>query len=175
MIELKNKMPSYAKDIKLNIGKYICSSEIEGLTHKQSCLIALSCAFILNNKFSIEQILNASRDILTESDIIGAKQASSIMAMNNIYYRFVHLADDSEYSKMKANLRMNVIANPAIEQVDFELCSLAVSIIAGCGLCINSHEKVLLKNGISKDSIASSAKIASVLNSAVQVLAIENV
>ena len=43
------------------------------------------------------------------------------MAMNNIYYRFVHLSEDADYMQMPANLRMNVIANPGVEKIDFEL------------------------------------------------------
>jgi alkyl hydroperoxide reductase subunit D len=35
------------------------------------------------------------------------------MAMNNVYYRFVHLASNPEYGTLPATLRMNVIANPA--------------------------------------------------------------
>ena len=37
---------------------------------------------------------------------------------------------------MPARLRMNVMANPGVEKVDFELWSLAVSAINGCGMCI---------------------------------------
>ena len=46
--------------------------------------------------------------------------------MNNIYYRFVHLSNDKSFSTMPAKLRMNVIGNPGIDKVDFELSCLAV-------------------------------------------------
>ena len=71
------------------------------------------------------------------------------MAMNNVYYRFVHLASNKDYATMPARLRMNVIANPGVDKADFELWSLAVSAINGCGMCIDSHEKVLLQAGVS--------------------------
>ena len=63
------------------------------------------------------------------------------MAMNNVYYRFVHLASNPEYGTMPAKLRMNVIGTPGIDKDDFELFSLAVSAMNGCGMCIDSHEK----------------------------------
>ena len=67
------------------------------------------------------------------------------MAMNNVYYRFVHLASNPEYGTLPAKLRMNIIASHGIEKADFELFSLAVSAMNGCGLCIDSHEKVLAR------------------------------
>ena len=63
------------------------------------------------------------------------------MGMNNIYYRFLHLVEDGEYQTMPARLRMNIIGNPGIDKLDFELLSLAVSAVNGCGLCVTSHEK----------------------------------
>ena len=41
---------------------------------------------------------------------------------------------------MPARLRMNVIGNPGIDKLDFELLSLAVSAVNGCGLCVTAHE-----------------------------------
>ena len=64
------------------------------------------------------------------------------MGMNNVYYRFTHLVG-GDYPKMPAKLRMNVMARPGVEKVDFELWSLAVSAINGCGMCMESHEKVV--------------------------------
>src|SRR3546814_4422657 len=54
-----------------------------------------------------------------------ARAAAAVMAMNNVYYRFVHLASNQEYAKMPAKLRMNVIGSPGIDKADFELFSLA--------------------------------------------------
>ena len=67
------------------------------------------------------------------------------MAMNNVYYRFVHLVSNPEYGTMPARLRMNFIGSHGIDKDDFELFSLAVSAMNGCGMCIDSHERVLLE------------------------------
>jgi len=34
------------------------------------------------------------------------KSAVSVMAMNNVYHRFLHLVNDAEYKSMPARLRM---------------------------------------------------------------------
>jgi len=75
---------------------------------------------------------------------------------------------------MPAGLRMNVIGNPGIEKVDFELYSLAVSAINGCGMCIDAHVHEVVKGGISKQGVQSSIRIASVLAAAAQALIIES-
>ena len=93
-----------------------------------------------------------------------ARAAAAIMGMNNIYYRFLHLVEDAEYQRLPARLRMNVLANPGIDKLDFELLSLAVSAINGCGLCISSHEKKLRAHGITREMIQSAVRIAATVH-----------
>ena len=85
------------------------------------------------------------------------------MAMNNVYYRFVHLASNKEYATLPAKLRMNVIGTPGIDKADFELFSLAVSAMNGCGMCIDSHEKVLKGHGVNSEAIQTAARIGAVM------------
>ena len=92
-----------------------------------------------------------------------ARGAAAIMAMNNVYYRFVHLASNAEYATLPAKLRMNFIGSPGIEKDDFELFSLAVSAMNGCGMCIDSHEKLLKQHGVKPDAIQSAVRIGAVL------------
>jgi alkyl hydroperoxide reductase subunit D len=87
------------------------------------------------------------------------------MGMNNIYYRFQHLVSHPEYETMPAKLRMNVIgAYKGDAKNDFELVSLAVSAVNGCGMCIDSHDKVLREGGITIQAIQSAVRIASVIH-----------
>ena len=65
---------------------------------------------------------------------------------------------------MPAGLRMNVIASHGTEKIDFELASIAVSAINGCGLCIDSHEKTLKLHNVTNEQIQNTIKIASILN-----------
>jgi alkyl hydroperoxide reductase subunit D len=85
------------------------------------------------------------------------------MAMNNVYYRFVHLASNPEYATLPARLRMNVIGAPGIEKADFELFSLAVSAMNGCGMCIDSHERVLQQHKVKSETIQTAVRVAAVV------------
>jgi alkyl hydroperoxide reductase subunit D len=88
----------------------------------------------------------------------------SSLAMNNIYYRFTHLASAEDYKTLPARLRMNVIGKPGVDKVDFELWCLAVSAINGCGVCVDSHEKILRGAGLSAEQIQAAARIAAVVH-----------
>jgi alkyl hydroperoxide reductase subunit D len=85
------------------------------------------------------------------------------MAMNNVYYRFVHLASNPIYGTLPAKLRMNVIGNPGIDKADFELFSLAVSAMNGCGMCIDSHERVLGQHGVKPEMVQTAVRVGAVM------------
>ena len=170
--EYKNQLPDYAKDLKLNIASVLNETGSD-LNQAEIVGIALACAYATSDSDLVKTILTYANDVLDQSHIKAAKAATSIMAMNNIYYRFVHLSEDDDYQKMPANLRMNVIANPGVDKVDFELYSLAVSAINGCGLCIASHSKVLNKSGVSKAAIQHAIRIAALVHGLAQVATIE--
>jgi alkyl hydroperoxide reductase subunit D len=94
------------------------------------------------------------------------------MAMNNVYYRFVHLASNPVYQTLPAKLRMNALGNPGIDKADFELFCLAVSAMNGCGLCIDSHERVLSQHGVKPETIQAAARIGAVVKAVATVHAI---
>ena len=164
--QLKNKLLESAKDIKLNLSTILTEEGSPGLNKNQIAGIALSSAYTIKNPSITESILSEVSGYLTEPEINAAKSAATIMAMNNIYYRFIHLASDKSFSTLPANLRMNVIGNPGINKVNFELNCLSVSAINGCGMCIDAHAHELTKAGVSKLAIQSSIRIAAVLNAA---------
>jgi alkyl hydroperoxide reductase subunit D len=170
---LKNAIPTYAKDVKINLQTLI-SLENQALTTKQVFGAALASAYATKEKTLIKVLQNEVQNILSAVEITGVKTAAALMAMNNIYYRFLHISADKEYSQMAAGLRMKGIVEHGIEKIDFEIFALAVSIINGCGMCIDAHANQLLKHGLSKSQIQMVAKIAAVVNSAAQVLVIEN-
>jgi alkyl hydroperoxide reductase subunit D len=107
---------------------------------------------------------------LDAASINGARAAAAIMGMNNIYYRFLHLVEDPEYAQMPARLRMNVIGNPGIDKQDFELLSLAVSAINGCGTCVASHERTLRKHELGREAVQSAVRIAATVHAVARVL-----
>ena len=158
--DLKNRIPDYAKDIRLNLGSI---AGITTLTPQQLWGTALSTAIASRNPEVIRAIDATASEHLTEQAKTAARSAAAIMAMNNIYYRFTHLAKHPDFLTLPARLRMNVIANPGVDKIDFELWSLAVSAVNGCGRCIEAHEDVLLKAGVSKEAIQDAIRIAAII------------
>jgi alkyl hydroperoxide reductase subunit D len=98
-----------------------------------------------------------------------AKAAAAIMAINNVYYRFVHFAGGG-YGNMPARLRMNVLARPGVDKATFELWSLAVSAVNGCGMCIESHERAVREHGLTAEQVQAAVRIAAVVHAAAAVL-----
>lgn len=161
---IKNLIPDYAKDLKLNLSAVLSPDGAPGLNEEQIHAIALASAIAARNTAFAAQIEAYVEDRLSEAGLRAAKAAAAIMGMNNIYYRSIHLLSDKEYSGMPARLRMNVIGNPGIEKRDFELYSLAVSAVNGCGMCLDAHEKVVIQAGLSKQAVHSAIRIAAVMH-----------
>ncbi|MEZ5460748.1 carboxymuconolactone decarboxylase family protein [Dokdonella sp.] len=164
--ELKAQLPDYAKDLRLNLDSVLSESGAAGLANRQIAIIAMASAIASRHAPLTRAITARFADVLSESEANGARAAAAIMGMNNIYYRFLHLVGDDEYSKLRAGLRMNVMANPGCDKIDFELASLAVSAINGCGACLESHEKTLRKHDVPALAIQSAARIAAVIHAA---------
>lgn len=162
----KNKLLDNAKDIKLNLSSILTEAGSPDLNKQQIGGIALASAYSIKNSNLVNAVLSEVKSALSDAEINAAKSAATIMAMNNIYYRFIHLVNDKDFSSMPANLRMSVIGNPGIDKINYELNCLAVSALNGCGMCIEAHTHGLIKMGVSKLSIQSSVRIASVLNAA---------
>jgi alkyl hydroperoxide reductase subunit D len=163
MIEaLKDRIPDFAKDVKLNLSS-MAADETLGAQTKYGLFLAAAIA--TRNPDLIAAMEAEATSKLTPSAIAAARSAAAIMAMNNVYYRFLHLASNKEYGTMPARLRMNVIANPGVDKTDFELWSLAVSAINGCGTCIDSHEKVLKDAGVSAATIQTTVRFAAIIQS----------
>ncbi|MCD6046901.1 MAG: alkyl hydroperoxide reductase [Gammaproteobacteria bacterium] len=167
---LKNKLPDFAKDTKLNLSSLLNQQDIDGLSAKQIAGIALASAYSTKQAELINAIFDYANAMLTETDIQGIKIATSLMAMNNIYYRFIHLASDKSFASMPAKLRMNGMANPGIDKVDFELYALAVSAINGCGMCMDSHVKSLVQHQVSHEAIQTCIRVSAVVNAVAQTL-----
>ncbi|HEY8508325.1 MAG TPA: carboxymuconolactone decarboxylase family protein [Steroidobacteraceae bacterium] len=167
---LRNALPDYARDLKLNLGSVLAPSGAPGLTEKQIWGVALASAIASRNTEFTRAIESLASAHLDDAYMNGARAAAAIMGMNNIYYRFLHLVEDPEYKTLPARLRMNVMANPGIDKVDFELLSLAVSAINGCGTCVASHEQQLRKHGLTREAVQSAVRIAATIHAVAGVL-----
>lgn len=157
---LKSKIPDYAKDLRLNLGTL--ASDIT-LTPQQRAGCFVASALASRNAAVTVAIMAEFAPALSPAALEAAKAAASIMAMNNIYYRFVHLVG-GDYINLPARLRMNVIGKPGVEKVDFELWSLAVSAVNGCGMCMEAHEKVVRAAGLTQEQVQTAVRIAAVVH-----------
>ena len=167
---IRDQLPDFARDLKLNLGSVLTVQGAPGLSEKQIAAVALSTAIASRNPQLTRAIEAWATPLMDDAYVNGARAAAAIMGMNNIYYRFLHLVEDGEYATMPARLRMNIIGNPGIDKLDFELLSVAVSAVNGCGMCITSHEKKLRAGGISREQIQSAVRIASVIHAVAGVL-----
>jgi lipoyl-dependent peroxiredoxin subunit D len=170
--DLKSALPDYAKDLKLNLGSVIGNSDLPA---QQLWGTVLACAIASRSAKVLAELEPEAKSNLKPEAYTAAKAAAAVMAMNNVYYRTRHLLSDPEYGNLRAGLRMNVIGNPGVEKVDFELWSLAVSAINGCGMCLDSHEQVLRNAGVSRETIQEAFKIAAVLQAVGATLDAEDV
>ena len=171
--QLKEALPDYAKDIRLNLSAVLKEDPQSGLSMAQVHGIALASACATRHPGVISAMTGETTGTLSVEEINAARAAAVVMAMNNVYYRFIHLAHDAELSALPAGLRMNVIGNPGIDKGTFELYSLAVSAINGCGMCMNAHDAVLKKHGVARDAVQSAVRIGAVIGAVAGVLAYE--
>ncbi|WP_454782936.1 carboxymuconolactone decarboxylase family protein [Legionella sp. WA2022007384] len=162
--QLKQMIPDFAKDIRLNVSNLFGNVAQSGLTEAQFYGVALAVAYTLKDKHIINAIKTEGSSYITLELEQAVKTAAALMAMNNIYYRAIHLAENKELAAMPANLRMNGMLNPGVPKADFELFALAVSAINGCGMCIHSHVKQLLEHDLNKVAVQSVLRIAAILN-----------
>jgi alkyl hydroperoxide reductase subunit D len=167
---IRERIPDYARDLKLNLSSVLSAAGAPGLSETQIAAIALSTAIASRNQDLTQAIEAWAKPQLDDAHTNAARAAAAIMGMNNIYYRFLHLVEDGEYQTMPARLRMNIIGNPGIDKLDFELLSLAVSAVNGCGLCVTAHERKLREGGVGRESIQSAVRIASVIHAVAGVL-----
>ncbi|HTT01281.1 MAG TPA: carboxymuconolactone decarboxylase family protein [Steroidobacteraceae bacterium] len=168
--DIRDSLPNYARDLTLNLGTLLSPSGAPGLSERQIWTVALAATIAARNPELSRAMEGVAEAHLAESDLTTARAAAAIMGMNNVYYRFLHLVDDPEYARLPARLRMNVMANAG---VDFELASLAVSAINGCGSCIAAHARKLREHGLTREAVQSVARIAAVVHAVAGVLEYE--
>ena len=165
---LKDGLPGYAKDLKLNLGTLARSTE---LSEQQLWGTFVATAAATRNDQVISEISEEAKTHLSEEAYNAALAAASIMAMNNVAYRARGWLGD-DYAQVRMGLRMNVISKPGIEKVDFELFSLAVSTINGCEHCTIAHEKTVREEGLTKEQVFEAVKIAATVSGVAQALQI---
>ena len=156
---LKERLPDHARDLRLNLGAITSST---ALSAAQAWTVAVAAAHTTRSRDVIEAI--EADAALEPAALAAARGAAAIMGMNNVYYRFQHfVAAGGEYAHLPARLRMQIIGNPGVDKLDFELACLAASAITGCESCVRAHEQSARERGGTKEMILDAVRIAAVL------------
>ena len=163
--QIKEALPEYAKDTKLNLDSVIKRSTLSP-AEAEAC--ALAAAVATGNGKIVSLLIGNIED---QSEVNAALTAASLMAMNNVWYPFLEMAEDENLSGLPAQLRMNAISSHGgTTKARFESYSLAASIVGRCHFCVKAHYETLKKEGYSVDNLRDIGRIASVMTSVSRVL-----
>ena len=162
---IKEGLPEYAKDTKLNLDAVLLRSSLDPLV-AQGC--ALAAAFATSNG-RLSTAIDAEIDDRKEAD--AALTAATLMASTNVWYSYTKMVNDSSMTGLGAGLRMNAIASHGgTSKINFEAYALAASIIGKCHDCVVSHYNTLKKEGMTVEQLRDIGRIAAVINSVAKVL-----
>jgi alkyl hydroperoxide reductase subunit D len=163
--QIKEALPDYAKDTRLNLDSVVNRSTLD-LVEANGC--ALAAAMATGNGKLVTFIQSGLEDA-TERD--AALTAASLMAMNNVWYPYVEMAEDERLTGLPAQLRMNAISSHGgTTKARFESYSLAASIVGKCHFCVKAHYETLKKEGYTVEQLRDIGRIAAVMNSVAKVL-----
>jgi alkyl hydroperoxide reductase subunit D len=153
----------YIRDLKLNFTSTLTS---EQLSTKECALLGLSTAINNNNKPLTQYFTkHAEEQGATAAEIAEAAGCASLLASNNIFYRFRHFTQKEKYTQIPARIRMQIMMKPVTGKEFFELMSLAISAVNGCEMCVNAHEDSLIKLGTTEERIFDAVRISSLVTS----------
>jgi alkyl hydroperoxide reductase subunit D len=163
--QLKDTIPDYAKDTRLNFDAVIKRSSLPA---EEAEAVAVASAFATGNSKFWTWVHSQIAD-RKEAD--AALTAASLMAMNNVWYPYVEMADDENLKGLPAQLRMNAIASHGgTTKARFEAYSLAASIVGKCHFCVKAHYETLKKEGYTTEQLRDIGRIASVITAVSRVL-----
>lgn len=162
---IKDLIPDYAKDIRLNLDGAITRSS---LRPEDSLGVALAAAFAARSK----PLVDAFKAAAPAAEANAALTAAALMGMNNVWYPYVEMANDEDLKTQRPELRMNAYAGSGgVEKKKFEAYALAASIVGKCHFCVGSHYALLKQEGMTTQQLRDIGRIAAVVNAAAQVIA----
>ncbi|GAM98995.1 alkylhydroperoxidase protein D [alpha proteobacterium U9-1i] len=158
---LRNALPDYAEDLKQNLDRVASETH---LSDQQKWGGFLACAFASGVPLVARAIRAETEARLTPEAKSAAKAAAAIMSMNVVYYGAINLLHNHDYRAAPVNLAMNALSSPTVDKIDFELWAFAVSAMANCASCLNSHEAELHKRGVTLERVQAALRIAATMN-----------
>jgi lipoyl-dependent peroxiredoxin subunit D len=163
--QIKEALPEYAKDTKLNLDSVINRSTLD-IGVANACALAAAMA---TGNGKLVSFIQSSMEDATERD--AALTASSLMAMTNTWYPFVEMVGDPNLSGLPPQLRMNAIStHGGTSKVNFEAYALAASIVGKCHFCVKAHYDTLKKEGMSVEQLRDIGRISAIISAVAKVL-----
>lgn len=160
--QVKDSVPEYAKDIRLNLDAVMNRSGLDEID-------AHACAFaaaVTSGNTGLAEAIEFNSILKGTPELEACKTATALMGMNNTYYPFVEMTADSSLKGLPAGLRMTAYANHGgVSKQKFEMYALAASIVGRCHFCVKSHYDILKGEGMTVQQLQSVGKIAAVINS----------
>lgn len=167
---LRDMIPAYARDIAQNLDSLM---EETLLNDQQKWGCFLASAHGIGVAPVVRAVEAHAATVLSPEAMGAAKSAAAIMGMNNVYFRAVHLMQNQAYTALPVRLRMNVNRNPGVEKLDYELWTLAVSAINGCGACMDAHERTLREHAVPEVQVQAALRIGAVVHAVSRIVASE--
>jgi lipoyl-dependent peroxiredoxin subunit D len=158
--DLKNRLDDDTKDLRLNLANVLESGDLEAV---ERFAVAYCSALFIQDRELAEAIREQAGDQLSPQAAADCRAAAAIMGMNTVFYRFRHMVGKESYGQRPAGLRMQRMARPATSKKLFEMCSMACAVLAGCEMCIRSHEASLLHEEVTEDRVNQVVRIAAVV------------
>ena len=119
--QLEKGESRYIRDLKVNVKNVL---ESEHLSPLETALLSLSIASNENNKKLIDSFINRSRKYdASEAQIAEAIACASLLASNNVFYRFRHFINKESYNKMPGKIKMQIMMKPELGKEFFEVMS----------------------------------------------------
>ncbi|MGN6647807.1 MAG: carboxymuconolactone decarboxylase family protein [Cytophaga sp.] len=174
LLRIENSMPEvlqlldqadsrYTRDLKVNVSNVLSSAT---MSEKETALLALAIAANQKNNSLIAGFRTLAEEKgATVEEQNEAISCASLLAGNNVFYRFRHFQQKESYNTMQAKIKMNIMMKPVLGKEFFELISLAVSAVNGCEMCVNAHEHSVREMGASEERVWDAIRLAAVVTS----------
>lgn len=151
----------YLKDLRINLSNVMAYAN---LTQKERYLLGLAVA--VNEK---NEVLKAAFEALLEQENVSKAELNelyaitSLMNINNVFYRFRHFTHNDYYNNTPAGIKMSIMMNPVLGKEFFELLSLAISAVNACEMCVKAHEASVKSHGGTEQRIYDAIRLAAVV------------
>lgn len=168
---LRATLPDHAKDIRITLSAVMHDTL---LTQQQKWGAFVAAAHATGFAPLIAAVEADAEALLAPEAVAAAKSAAALMAMNNVYFRALHLMKNQEYVTLRSGLRMNLLADPGVERGDHEFWCFIVSAMNGCAACMDAHEEELRRRDWRPASIQMGLRIGAVVAATAAVLRAES-